>query len=462
MIVRARIAPSPTGFPHIGTIFQALINYAFAKNADGQFIVRIEDTDRTRYVEGAEDAIFQALEWFGITPDESPRHDGKYGPYRQSEKLDRYKERAEWLVGQSKAYYCFCTAEELDQMRKEQQKAGKPPMYNGKCRELDPKEAKKKAQNEPHVIRMKIISTEATLNINDDIRGVISFEKNLIDDQVILKSDGYPTYHLGVVVDDYDMKITHVIRGEEWISSTPKHVLLRQYFGWDKEPLSFLHTPLLRNPDGSKLSKRNNHAAVSWYKEKGFLAEAILNYLANLVFNHPKGEIYSLEEFIKSFGDRKKMHSVGARFDLAKLEWMNGEYIRRMEKSKLKTQIYEFFNKKYPEELIEKIIPLVQERIKTLLEFETMAKFFFERPVSYEKEIGLSQKKQMQEFFEPVVQWNHDELLQRSRQFAEEKKLSFKDFAMDMRIILTGSKIGPPLFESIEILGKEETLERLK
>ena len=460
-MTRVRIAPSPTGFPHIGTIFQALINYAIAKNAkpEGKFIVRIEDTDQARFVKGAEDAIFDALEWFGLTPDESPKHDGGYGPYRQSENLSRYQEKAQWLVDHGKAYYCFCTLEELDTMRKKQQLEGKSPMYNGTCRDLDPKKAAARAEKESHVIRMKIIYGQAILKIHDDIRGDIEFKKDLIDDQVILKSDGFPTYHLAVVVDDHNMKITHVVRGEEWISSTPKHVLLYQYFTW--VPPSFLHTPLLRNPDGSKLSKRHGHAAVSWYKEQGFLPEAILNYLASLVYNYPKGEIFSLKDFVDSF-DRTKIHSVGARFDLTKLEWMNGEYIRMMNDKVLISALLDFYKDdgdvlsvlKTNPKTIGLIIGLAKTRMKTLTEFKNFV--IPKNPELSNEEKNIA--KTLLEKFPAIKNWDKVTILS-----AMKEVLSvYKAKGSILYKIVTGFEKGLPLPESLEILGKEKALERIR
>ena len=242
--IRTRIAPSPTGFPHVGTIFQALFDYVIAKQKGGKFLIRIEDTDQNRKVEGAEEALYQALEWAHLVPDEGPKYGGDFGPYRQSERLDLYQKYADQLLTQGDAYYCFCSAERLDQVRKEMQKNGRPPMYDQYCRHLDPKTAAIRAKTDTHVVRMKI-PADQTITFTDEIRGDISFESSSIDDQVILKSDGFPTYHLAMVVDDHLMQITHVVRGEEWISSAPKHVLLFKYFGWDTPKL--IHTPLLRN-----------------------------------------------------------------------------------------------------------------------------------------------------------------------------------------------------------------------
>lgn len=469
-MVRVRIAPSPTGYPHIGTIFQALINYAIAKNAkpQGKFIVRIEDTDRTRFVEGAEEKIYEALDWFNLTEDESPRRrrEGDYGPYRQSEKLEIYQERAQWLVDHGKAYYCFCTPEELDTMRKKQQLEGKSPMYNRTCRDLDPKKAAERAKKEPHVIRMRIIYGGAILKIHDDIRGDIEFKKDLIDDQVILKSDEFPTYHLAVVVDDHDMKITHVVRGEEWISSTPKHVLLYQYFGWNppsfgsvKSGFVVLHTPLLRNPDGSKLSKRHGHAAVSWYKEQGFLPEAILNYLASLVYNYPKGEIFSLGDFVDSF-DRTKIHSVGARFDLTKLKWMNGEHIRMMDNKTLKIALADFYKddleiiKFLESEESLKILDLAKTRMKTLKDFKNLV-------IPTKPELSNEEKnvaKTLLENFSKIDSWTKEAILSAMRETLNVHKAK----GSVLYKIATGYESGLPLPDSLEILGKEKAIERIK
>ncbi|MCL5676265.1 MAG: glutamate--tRNA ligase, partial [Patescibacteria group bacterium] len=271
--VRTRIAPSPTGYPHIGTIYQALFDYAYAKKFGGRFIVRIEDTDRNRLVEDAENKIFSGLDWFGLIENESARKGGKFAPYRQSQRLNIYKKYAEELVQKGNAYYCFCSKERLEEIRQLMQKAGKPPMYDKHCRNLPKEEieANLKKKN-PFVIRLKVPENK-TIVVKDEIRGEISFDSNTIDDQVILKADGFPTYHLAVVVDDHLMEISHVVRGEEWLSSAPKHFLLYDFFGWEK-PL-FFHTPIIRNPDKSKFSKRQGHTNIDWYKEQGYLPEAI-------------------------------------------------------------------------------------------------------------------------------------------------------------------------------------------
>ncbi len=331
MMVKTRIAPSPTGAPHIGTMYQALVNFAFAKKHQGQFHVRIEDTDRERFVPGAEKSLFDALSWLGLKPD------GK--SLKQSERLSVYREHAEKLIELKHAYYCFCSQTRLDQLRKEQIAAGKAPMYDGLCRNLDPDEAKTRAKLEPHVIRLKVPKDEK-LTVTDLMRGPVSFDSNLVDDQVLIKSDGFPTYHLAMAVDDHLMAISHVVRGEEWLSSSPKLLLIYRYFGW-RLPI-LIHTPILRNPDRSKLSKRHGHAAVSWYKDQGYLPEAVINFLITRVWNHPKGkEVFDLAEIIKYF-DLKDMHLTGPVVDLDKLNWLNGQWLRLLPESKLQARVKPF------------------------------------------------------------------------------------------------------------------------
>ena len=322
-MVRTRIAPSPTGQDlHIGNAYTALVNYVVAKKNEGKFIIRIEDTDRTRFVEGSEDHILESLAWLGITHSEGPDTGGPYTPYRQSERLSLYKKYAEELVVQGKAYYCFCTPERLAEMRKGQESRHEPPMYDGMCKAFSRQQSAIRVKNgEQHVIRLSLPDEGVTV-FTDLIRGEISFENKLLDDQVLLKSDGFPTYHLGVVVDDHLMEISHIIRGEEWISSTPKHVLLYQFLGWGL-PL-YAHMPLLRNPDKSKLSKRKNPVWVSWYREQGFLPEALLNYLATMAWAHPdEKEIFSIDEMVEVF-DLSDVQTTAPIFDIEKLRWMNG------------------------------------------------------------------------------------------------------------------------------------------
>lgn len=470
--IRTRIAPSPTGVDlHIGNAYTALINYVVAKKAGGQFIIRIEDTDRTRLVEGSEERILASLDWLGIPHNEGPDIGGQYEPYRQSDRLPIYKKYAEELVGKNHAYYCFCSAERLEIMRKGQEAEHKPPMYDGLCKKIDPDEARARVtKGESHVIRMNVPDTGVT-KFTDLIRGEVSFENALIDDQVILKSDNFPTYHLGVVIDDHEMKISHIIRGEEWISSTPKHILLYQFFGWDIP--SIAHVSVLRNPDRSKLSKRKNPVWVSDYKAKGYLSEAILNYLASLAWSYPDGrDIFFVDEMVSVF-DISQLKTSAPIFDVEKLRWMNGEYIRMMTNDELAVSIQEYINAYSPEVVngdaaalqltnneIKRVIPLVKERMKTLAEFWSLAGFFFGKPREFERPID-NVKKDIAKTAIHDCEWTHDAMEQAIRDAAEKANAKVRDVFMELRLAVTGKTVGPPLLESLEILGKEETLARL-
>ena len=460
-MVRTRIAPSPTGNPHIGTIYQALFNYAFAKKHEGSFVVRIEDTDRARFVEGAEEKFFSSLDWFGLTEDESPRKGGEYAPYKQSERLEIYQKYAKELVADGKAYYCDCSPERLLKVRKKMQEQKKTPMYDRHCRDLGKKTG---------VIRLKIIPDQ-TYTWHDGVRGKMTFMTTketdyLIDDQVLLKSDGFPTYHLAVVIDDHLMQITHAVRGEEWIPSTAKHVILYHYFGWEKEMPKFFHTPLLRNPDKSKLSKRHGHTDVTWYREEGFLPHAILNFLGLMGWTHSKDEeVFSLDEFISLF-DLKDISAVGPIFDLTKLTWMNGVYIRQLEVSDLAKLLQEF-NSHYGEqkdafktvekETFGRLVELAQSRIDTLKQFYPLVKFFLPESrftISKDtKEIAESLRNE----FHNIKTWNKEDILEALRAVLQKHSIRMPV----LYTMITGRERGLPLPESLEILGKDETLSRL-
>lgn len=460
MTTRTRIAPSPTGQDlHIGNAYTALINYVVAQKAGGQFIIRIEDTDRTRLVEGSEQRILSSLEWLGIPHSEGPDIGGKYQPYRQSERLESYKKYAEELIDKGHAYYCFCTSERLEQMRKSQEAEHKPPMYDGLCKQIDRKEAKDRvAKGERYVIRMNV-PDKGTTTFTDLIRGEVSFENKLLDDQVILKSDGYPTYHLGVVIDDHVMEITHIIRGEEWIPSTPKHILLYGFFGWTVPNIA--HVSVLRNPDRSKLSKRKNPVWVSDYKAKGFLPDAIRNYLASLAWSYPDGrDVFSLAEMIQVF-EISQLKTSAPIFDVEKLRWMNGEYIRKMSNDVLMSTLYGF-DAAIPKDdkKMSEILPLVKERMKTLGEFMSLAGFFFEQPSEFEREV----KSEMLSLTTSALkksEWTHDAMEVAVRGVADAAGQKARDVFMELRLAVTGKTVGPPLLESLEILGKDETISRL-
>jgi glutamyl-tRNA synthetase len=456
-MVRTRIAPSPTGQDiHIGNLYTALINFAYAKKHDGKFIIRIEDTDRTRFQEGAQEKILSSLKSFGLLYDEGPDIGGTFAPYKQSERLSIYKKYAEELIEKKAAYYCFCTKERLTKLREEQIAQKRTPKYDKHCKEITNYELRIK-DAEPHVIRLDV-PENSKVSFEDVIRGEITFDTNEIDDQVLLKSDGFPTYHLAVVIDDHLMEISHVIRAEEWISSTPIHVLLYQAFGWDL-PV-FAHVPILRNPDKSKLSKRKNPVWSSWYLEEGILPEAMLNYLALLGWSHPDGkEIFPLDEFIKLF-DLKDVNPVGPIFDLVKLKWMNQQYIQAKTDLKLKKLITDFYDKasKLPDETLDKLMPLLKSRMETLKDFEKSTKIFFSihdfALSATEKELA----KELQKELVAISTWNHDMI------FEEMKKIMQKHSVRMPLLykIFTGEERGLPLPETLEILGQEKTSTLLK
>jgi len=466
MRVRTRFAPSPTGFLHVGGAYGALLDFAFAKKHKGKFIIRIEDTDIKRYVKGAEEAIYQGLEWLGIIPDESPKKGGVYGPYRQSERLKLYQKYAQRLVQKNKAYFCFCSKERLKKVREEKIKKGLPPMYDRHCREIPKSEAEKKAKKEKFVIRMKIPENE-TIIVNDPIRGEVKFDSQVLDDQVLLKSDGFPTYHLAVVVDDHLMKITHAIRGEEWLSSAPKHILLYRYFGW--KPPVYLHTPILRNPDKSKLSKRRGHTSLSWYQKQGYLPEALVNFLCLLGWSHPEEkEVFDLKEFIKFF-DLKDLSPVGPVFNLKKLDWLNSKYIRRKSDRELGGLIKQFLAEKKAirkPEIIEQSAPLIKTRISKLADYWTFCSFLFEEP---EVKKELFDQKHARLFLQNSLKtlkslkpWKEQRIREALQDLVEKNGWKTGDFFMAFRIALAGSRITPPITNSAAILGQKITLSRLQ
>ncbi len=461
-MVRTRIAPSPTGEDlHIGNLHVALINWVFAKRHEGQFIVRIEDTDRERYVKGSEERILKTVKDYGLLYDEGPDVGGASGPYRQSERLEIYQSYAKELIDKEAAYYCFCTKERLQKLRERQLKEKKVPRYDKYCLN-NIKNPKAKVENdERYVIRLKVPSKKEIV-FTDIIRGEIKFLSDNVDDQILIKSDGYPTYHLAVVVDDHLMNITHVIRGEDWIPSTPKHILLYEAFGWDKP--QFAHTPLLRNIDKSKMSKRKDPAWASWYLTQGYLPRAVLNYLALMGWSHPKQkEFFEIEEFIKIF-DLKDMQAVGPIFDINKLEWLNGEHIRDLDPQDLTQKIINFIGESYDQEIVKKTVPLIKERIKKLNDYIPLCEFFFQQPQKYQVDLKIH-KKLLQKIFNTlnhIQEWNGGAVGASMKKLVEEEKMETGEFFMVLRVAITGKKISPPLNESMEILGKKESLSRIK
>lgn len=470
MSVRTRIAPSPTGIAHLGTAYTAMRNLAIARQNHGQFLVRIEDTDRERYVEGAVDVIFDALKWLGLTNDEGPNVGGPHAPYTQSERLPIYQKHVLDLIENGKAYYCFCTKDRLDQVRADQQARKELPRYDKFCRNIDLSSAKKRVEDgEKYVIRIKVPLDGVTI-CQDVVRGPIEFQNSGIDDQVLLKSDGYPTYHLGVVVDDHLMNITHVIRGEEWLSSTPKHVLIYEAFGWDL-PI-FAHLPVIRNKDHSKMSKRKNDVSILSHRDKGYLPEAIGNFLALMGWSHPeKKEIFSLAEFLKLF-TLERITLTAPVYDIEKLNWLNGMYIREMGNAELAKRLKPFIPSDCPQNLVPILIPLIKERLVTLKDFESLTSFYY-RSISVDPKI-ITKYGDIKEIsarssgtvsaMENIrqVDWVKENIEQTVRDLASQNDWKPSKYFMQLRVQTTGQTATPPLFETIEVIGKDETLKRLK
>lgn len=461
-MVRTRIAPSPTGYPHIGTIYQALFNYAFAKKHEGKFLIRIEDTDRSRFVEGAEEVIFTAIDWFGLTENESPRKTGEHGPYRQSERLEIYHKHAQELLDKDLAYFAYYPKAEAGSKKDYSSGASTSLSQEvSKTSEKPPKTITEMAARGDWILRMRVPKDKETI-VHDEIRGDIAFGPDQVTEQVLIKSDGFPTYHLAAVVDDHLMGVTHIVRGEEWISSAPKHVLLYQYFGWEMPQL--YHTPLLRNPDKSKLSKRHGHTDVRWFQEEGYLPEAILNFLALMGWTHPQEkEIFSFDEFINVF-DLKDIRQVGPIFDLTKLTWMNGEYIRSLSLDELISRLKDYYadsDKSFTaldEAKLAHIVTIAQSRIATLKEFYPLIVHFlpdaeFQVKTEDDKKIAQTLKDE----FVKLIEWDTEAIL-------EALRTVLKTHSIRMPVlytIITGHERGLPLPESLEILGKETTLSRL-
>jgi glutamyl-tRNA synthetase len=496
--VRVRFAPSPTGGLHLGGVRTVLYNYLFAKKHGGDFILRIEDTDQTRYVAGAEEYIFNCLKWAGLEPDESPLQDGEYGPYRQSERKAIYRPYAEQLVKNGHAYYAFDTPEELEKMRNDSKTDLNPsPQYDHLVRmkmrnslTLPANEVKRLLdENTRHVIRI-LLPEQETVSFTDMIRGEVSFETSLVDDKVLLKADGMPTYHLAVVVDDHLMKITHAFRGEEWLSSAPVHVLLWKYlFGLANMP-QWAHLPLILGPSG-KLSKRDGAKygfpvfAMSWtdsktgeltegFKEKGFLPEAFINLLALLGWNDgTEQEIFTKEELIKKFSI-ERVHSGGAKFDYEKAKWFNHEWIKRLKIEDLRLKIEDLLAEKNIKVtdtiLLDKVIELVKDRCVLLTDFVQQSSFFFKTPETLEVDaVKPKWNEDKKNFFLAYIEklhspndWNATALENNFKELALEKKITPGELQLPLRIMLVGGKFGPPVFHIAELLGKEETINRIQ
>lgn len=494
--VRLRFAPSPTGYLHIGSLRTILFNYLIAKNLKGKLILRIEDTDQKRTVKDAEEKLLEILDWLGISFDEGAviRHGttnsahpnelvevGEFGPYKQSQRLNIYKKHTDEILEKGEAYHCFCAPERLEKMRKDQQKKKQPPRYDRICRNLSKKEVEKELKlGKNYVIRQKM-PLEGEVVVKDELRGNIKFMAEDLEDHVLIKSSGVPTYQFANVVDDHLMKISHVVRGEEWIPSFPKNILLYQAFGWT--PPKYIHMPLTLSKEGGKLSKRHGDVAVEDYKQKGYLPEALINFSALLGW-HPKGdrELYTLKELEKIF-NYKDVGTSGAIFDIEKLNYINGYYIRQMNIDKLVELCSPYLKENLekttrPEarqtNYIKKVVALEQERMKKLSEIGELTEFFFVDKLGYPAKLLIWKKmteeevkenlKQIHEQLEkiPEKNWTDNSIEDAIISYIKNKDEKIGNFLWPMRVSLTGRKASPGPFEVAEVLGKIESLKRIK
>lgn len=472
--IRVRYAPSPTGYIHIGNLRTALYNYLFARNTGGKFIVRIEDTDRTRFVPGAVENLISTLKWAGLDYDEGPFKGGEYGPYFQSERLDIYHEHADMLIKNKKAYYCFCTPERLAALREEQQKKGAQTMYDKHCLHLSEDEIQENLKNGvPHVIRMNVEHGQK-VKFTDYIRGEVEFITDIIDDQILIKSDNYPTYHLANIIDDHLMRISHVIRGEEWLPSTPKHVLLYRAFGW--EPPVFAHLPLLLNPDRSKLSKRQGDVAVEDYKRKGYLSEALINFIALLGWTAGDDKEYyeNIQQLVEKFS-LDRVNKSGAVFDTEKLNWLNEEHLRKKPLPELCNMLREelknskYAGNQYTDEYLTEVLKSMMERVSFIHEVYEKAFYFFEEPAEYEESAVKKRWKEnsseillkFSERLSTLENPSKEDVEHMLKSLAEEMNISAGNIIHPLRLATTGVSGGPGIFDIVHIIGKEKTINRI-
>ncbi len=467
MTIRTRIAPSPTGIPHTGTIRTALYDYLLAKKYSGQFILRVEDTDQKRYVEGSIDKIYEIFDLLEMKRDEDPVIGGPYGPYIQTERLDIYKEYAQKLIDADAAYYCFCTEERLSQLHE----VNKFAKYDRHCRHLSKEEVNARlAAGEPYVIRTKLPETGFT-SWQDMIQGKLSLPNSECDDKVLMKSNGIPTYHLAVVVDDYLMKITHALRGVEWMASTPVHLFLYQALGW--EPPIYGHLPLLLGPDKTKLAKRHGAKSVLEYRDEGYLPEAILNFLLYLGFSYQDNSaILSLEEMVKIF-DEKKIQKQNAIFDIQRLNYLNTQWIRKISEEDLLERLLPFIPQNFSvtKEKLTHIIPLVKDRLVTLKDISSLIDFFFVMPpITAQNLLSQSEKDsqttiswllKVKEIISAQTELKSETLHEILKVEQSKTDMTPRQAFMSLRLALTGKPVTPPIFDCVVVMGKEESINRI-
>ncbi|MEZ5550572.1 MAG: glutamate--tRNA ligase [Pseudomonadales bacterium] len=467
MSVRTRIAPSPTGDPHLGTAYMALFNWVFARSQGGQFILRIEDTDVARSTPESEQMILDSLRWLDIDWDEGPDKGGPHGPYRQSARTHIYQEHAQKLIASGHAFHCFCSAERLDEMRAAQQAAGENTRYDGLCLGLSVQEIRQRlGAGEPHVIRMKV-PEEGVCSFDDVLRGSIEIPYAQVDMQVLIKDDGFPTYHLAVVVDDHLMEITHILRGEEWINSVPKHLLLYQYFGWQAPVLC--HLPLLRNPDRSKLSKRKHPTSVNYYRRIGILPEALRNYLGLMGWSMPdEREVFTPSEMATDF-ELQRIHLGGPVFDLDKLSWLNGQYLRALTPDQFMDRVAQWALNR---ENLSALVPLLQARTVRLADLPGQVDYLLgdRRPLAAEDftggnldgEVLVQVLDHLSRELDALRHWERDRLLQICQSLADWMELKIRDFLHPVFIAVSGRTVSLPLFDSMVFLGSDLTRVRIR
>lgn len=465
--VRTRIAPSPTGDPHVGTAYVALFNQVFANSRGGKFVLRVDDTDRARSSAAAEDAIVAALRWAGIAWDEGPDVGGPFGPYRQSERLAIYREHVEQLLATGSAFRCFCSPERLAEMRRAQQARGQTPRYDGRCLALPAQASCARADaGEAHVVRL-VVPEEGACRFADGLRGEVEIPWRQVDMQVLLKSDGFPTYHLAVVVDDHLMEISHVLRGEEWLNSMPKHVLLYQAFGWPAP--AHYHLPLLRNPDGGKLSKRRNPTGLDYYRRAGYLPEALLNYLGRMGWSMPdEREIFTVDEMTAQF-DIGRVSTGGPVFDLAKLDWLNGQYIRALPTDEFMARVQAWALNRAN---LAPLAPLVQQRAERLCDVLPQVDYLLgDRPAlkaadfAHKTLSGEDCRRILDHVgrrLEEVAQWRRDALYDALRTLAAAMDVKMRDLLAPLFVALAGRPVALPIFDSLAYLGRDLARARLR
>jgi glutamyl-tRNA synthetase len=475
--IRVRYAPSPTGFPHIGNIRTALFNWLYARRHGGKFVVRVEDTDQERLVPGAVEGILDGLDWLGIDWDEGPRVDGPFGPYFQSQRLELYQNAGEDLIARGKAYRCYCTRERLAELRERQQKEKRSIGYDGHCRRLtDEQRADLAAEGGPSVVRFAMPLSGVT-GVHDLVRGEVEWQNDLLDDFVLIKSDGFPTYHLAVVVDDHQMQISHVLRAEEWLSSTPRH--LQIYAALEYSPPQFGHLPMILGPDRAKLSKRHGATSILEYRDLGYLPDALKNFMVLLGWSlDDQTDVMPLEVVKENFS-LERVGKPAAIFDIERLQWMNGVYIRQLPAQDLAERMMPFLERDLPPDLLPvdrayllRIIPLVQERLKLLSESAQLTEYFFRKELEYEPaalvqrgmtpESARAALKRARTDLVGVPTFDHEHLDGALREASQDLGLRPREFFGVLRVAVTGRTATPPLFETMEVLGRERVLERVQ